>query len=254
MGYIGVDAVENSSVSSKVSLEVCIDNRAALDVCVATKVDRIELCSSLALGGLTPSYGLMVAASQQPIPTYVMIRPHSGDFLYSSSDIELMKQDIQQVIDLGLAGVVLGARDQTMQLNVTQLTQLCEMAQGLGKTLHRVVDLIADPLLAIDQAAALGFERILSSGGKLTAIEGANQLRQMLEYSAGRLEIMGGSGITADNVSELILKTGIRAVHGSCASSLKSHSRSIDLGFSTPSMKQTDKLRITQLQAAIRNL
>ncbi len=239
----------------RASLDVCIDNLAGLAVCESAKVDTIELCSALELGGLTPCYGLMHAASQISTPVYAMIRPHSGDFLYSQGDIEVMKADIYQVSKVGLAGVVLGCRTSDMQLNLDQISQLCSAANGLSKTLHRVIDMLDDPLLAIDQAVELGFDRILTSGGKVTAGQAIEQLKLMQEHAAGRIEIIAGSGVNAANVGGLLDDANIKAVHSSCSSSFTKQMAvsevAISMGFASTASRLTDAEKIAQLQVAL---
>ena len=244
-------------LTRKISLEVCIDNLAALKLCEQEAVDRVELCSALELGGLSPSFGLMQAASQVNIPVYVMIRPHSGGFLYDDADIQLMCCEIKQVAALGLAGVVFGASDAAGGLAVEQLSRLCKAANGLGKTLHRVIDMLDDPFLAIDQAVELGFERILTSGGQLNVELGAQQIKAMQEYSAGRIEIMAGSGVNAANAQALIHSTGVSAIHSSCSSQFTTNnevvimSRAVEMGFASGSKQQTDVLKIVSLKAVL---
>jgi copper homeostasis protein len=238
-----------------VSLEVCVDNLAALALCERQKADRIELCSALELGGLSPSFGLMKAASHIETPVYVMIRPCSGDFLYNAADIELMCCEIEQVVELGLAGVVLGVSNETGGLAMDQLSQLCAAAKGLGKTLHRVIDLLDDPFLAIDQAVALGFDRILTSGGQLNVALGALRIKEMQDYSKGRIEIMAGSGVNADNVAELLNTTHVNAVHSSCSSPLTANlalmPKALQMGFASAGKQQTDVHKITALKVAL---
>ncbi len=243
-------------LAQRVSLEVCIDNLAALQLCEQQTVDRVELCSALELGGLSPNFGLMQAASKVKIPVYVMIRPHSGDFLYNDADIQLMCCEIAQVAKLRLAGVVLGASNAAGGLAVEQLSQLCSAASGLGKTLHRVIDMLDDPFLAIDQAVELGFDRILTSGGQLNVELGVQQIKAMQEYSAGRIEIMAGSGVNGSNAMQLINTTGVSAIHSSCSSQFTTNelavtSRAVEMGFASACKQQTDALKIASLKAAL---
>jgi len=228
----------------KPSLEVCIDNVQALKLCIDAQVDRIELCSALELGGLTPSYGLMRAAADSPVPVYVMIRPASTEFCYDRSEKSVMLKDIQVARELGLSGVVLGAATAQRQLDTALLAELCQASEGMGKTLHRVVDLLVDPLQAIDWAVELGFERILTSGGALRAMQGLAQLRKMQQYGDGRIEIMAGAGVSAENVTQLIQSTGINALHSSCSSAVAVSKSALAFGFASANARQTDPLKI----------
>lgn len=232
----------------KASLEVCIDNAAAIKICEAGKVDRIELCSALELGGLTPSVGLMQAASQSNIPVYAMIRPTTGAFTYDKAAVDCMIKDIQTAKDLGLAGVVLGAATPNLALDLAVLTELCCASEGMGKTLHRVIDIVNNPFEAIDQAIDLGFERILTSGSQLTIMQGLDQLAKMQAYSMDLIEIMAGSGVSADNVRELLLQTNIKALHSSCSSKLDVNAQAVEFGFASQKSSQTSLKKIRALQ------
>ena len=197
-------------------LEICVDGADDLAHAVAGGADRIELCSALALGGLTPSPGLMAEARACQVPVYVMIRPRAGDFTVTEADLRQMEADIAFVKSMGLAGVVFGVADRFGALDITALRRLSSAAEGLGRTLHRVVDDLPDPAAAVDPAVELGFERILSSGGAETALGGTEALARMIATAKGRVEVMAGSGVLAHAVPALAA-IGIRSFHSSCA-------------------------------------
>ena len=178
-------------------------------------VDRIELCSALSAGGLTPSLGLMRCAYGVREKTHAMIRPRAGDFVYGARDIDVMRADIGAARDAGLAGIVIGAATQARALDIDVLRDLISYASGLCITLHRVVDTLIDPLAAIDCAVDLGISRILTSGKETTALQGADFLADMKQRAGDRIEIMAGAGVTAQNLTGLADKTGIRAFHSS---------------------------------------
>lgn len=236
--------------TSHIVLEVCVDDVAGLDAAVVGGADRIELCSSLELGGLTPSPGLMAAAARTPIPTYAMIRPRSGGFTFDPREVESMVRDIDAARAAGLAGVVLGA-EREGHLDTDVLERLLREAGGLGTTLHRAIDLCVDRLQAIDIAVQLGFERVLSSGGSRTAFEALGPLRAMVERAAGRLSVMPGSGIHPGNVRAIVTATGAREVHASCSSVAASAPRLVDLGFAPAAGRYTDGRKVEELAAAL---
>jgi len=149
----------------KTKLEVCIDNLAGLEACIKGNADRIELCSSLIHGGLTPETDLMRSASNATIPVRVMVRPKSGNFHYSSRDLRQMKDDIDMARSFGFEGVVFGATLVNGSIDQTFLEKLITHSFGLRKTLHRAIDTISDPVGAVNIAINLGFDCILSSGG-----------------------------------------------------------------------------------------
>ena len=144
-----------------VLVEVCVDSIQSLHAAIRGGADRIELCSALALGGLTPSDGFMRAAAETDTPTFAMIRPHAGGFDYSPDDIAVMEEDIRRAADLGLAGVVFGATADDA-LNVSAMNRLVAAAGNMGKTLHRAFDLLEDPVDAVDKAIDIGVDRILT--------------------------------------------------------------------------------------------
>ena len=197
-------------------LEVCVDTPTGLMAAIGAGADRIELCAALSLSGLTPAPGLMALAAKQPRPIYAMIRPRAGDFVYGALDLDAMRGDIDAARGFGLAGVVLGASSPSGALDEDILLRLVEHAAGLGLTLHRAFDLVPDFETALERAIGLGFERVLTSGGEKTAILGAERIAALVAQAQGRIAVMAGSGLNADNVAALIGRTGVREVHASC--------------------------------------
>ena len=232
-------------------LEVCVDSADGIAACVAGGADRIELCSALALGGLTPSAGLMCRAADCPIPVRAMIRPRSDGFRFSQDDMAQMLADIDTARAAGLDGVVLGAATADHALDVAALRLLCDRAEGMGRTLHRVVDLLPRPRDAVDMAAALGFDCILSSGGADRAEDGLAELSAMVEQAAGRLDIMPGAGITARNAARIVAASGARWLHGSCSRPVPSDTEHQRLGFAGDRERETDPEAIRALVAEI---
>ncbi|EDP58565.1 copper homeostasis protein CutC [Vibrio sp. AND4] len=197
-------------------LEVCIDTIESLHNAIAGGATRIELCSSLALGGLTPSYGFMQqAADRSTIPIYAMIRPRQGDFFYSEEEIEIMRWDIEAAKQAGLDGVVFGVLTQDGNIHMPFTKALCEFAQalGLGVTFHRAFDQCRDAEKALEELISLGCERILTSGLASSAPQGTTMLKALVEQAQGRISIMAGAGVNADNVGQLIEQTKVTEVH-----------------------------------------
>ncbi|MBN8949661.1 MULTISPECIES: copper homeostasis protein CutC [unclassified Rhizobium] len=231
-------------------LEVCVEDIAGLKAAVAGGGDRIELCSALPLGGLTPSAGLMAVAAKMPVPAYAIIRPRAGNFVYSADELDIMKRDIDAARSAGLPGVVLGASQPDGRLDVDTLTILAAHAQGLGKTLHRAFDLVPDVKEAVEVAVSLVFERILTSGGARTAAEGVAMLEQAIAVAAGRISIMPGSGVTLATVGQLWPRLQIGEIHASCSAAVpETDERVIALGFSAPSIRRTDAATVKALKA-----
>ena len=191
----------------------------------------------------------MRLAGQGPVPAHAMIRPRAGDFAFDAADAAQMESDIAAARAAGLAGVVLGAaRDG--RLDVPLLARLIRAAEGMEATLHRVIDTLSDPVAAVDQAVALGFERILTSGGAATAPQGQAVIRAMLHAAAGRIAIMAGSGVTPAAVPELAA-LGVRDFHASCAAPVANEAASVALGFGQPYRRDTDARTTRNLRAAL---
>ncbi|HAS62440.1 MAG TPA: copper homeostasis protein CutC, partial [Vibrio sp.] len=177
---------------------------------------RIELCSSLALGGLTPSFGLMQQAAKiSTIPVYAMIRPRQGDFLYSEEDIESMLLDIDAAALAGLQGVVFGVLTADGDIDMPQAARLAIRASkhNLGITFHRAIDQCRDYVSAIEAVADLGCERILTSGLAANAEQGIEVLTKMVELANGRFAIMAGAGVNAGNIAHIAQSTGVTQLH-----------------------------------------
>lgn len=202
-------------------LEICVDSAAGLAAAVAGGADRIELCSALALGGLTPTHSLMRAAADAPVPVYSMIRPRPGDFTFDAADIALMEADIADAAAAGLAGVVLGASHADGRLDAKCLRCLREQtaALGLGATLHRAFDLAPDLEAALETAIALGFERVLSSGGTANVMQGLDRLVDLHTRAAGRISIMPGSGVNLSTINGIAARLPVSEIHSSASES-----------------------------------
>lgn len=198
-----------------VSLEICVDDLRGLQIADDAAVNRIELCSLLDQGGLTPTPELIAQARNSTVPIYAMIRPRGGDFVYNLTEIVEMVSSIQTMKKAGFAGVVFGALTPQRTLDITAMQRLCLAARGMDITLHRAVDVSYNPVDCVEIAQKLGIRRILSSGGAATAAEGIETLRKMIRSAGGAVDIMAGSGVTHETVTGL-LQAGLRHVHASC--------------------------------------
>jgi copper homeostasis protein len=233
-------------------LEVCVDDAAGLQAAIAGGADRIELCSVLELGGLTPSPGLMALAARAPIPVRAMIRPRPGDFVFDEADFHTVLADIRAVRAAGLSGVVLGASLSDGRLDLETLGRLVDASAGLEKTLHRAIDLVPDIAEAVEQAVALGFDTILTSGCAATAVEGISEIVRAHETAAGRIAIMAGSGVYAGNVGDILARVPIDFVHGSCSDLAPAASPPARrLGFESPARRMTSRENVAALKAAL---
>jgi copper homeostasis protein len=233
-------------------LEVCVDAVEGLAAAIAGGADRIELCSALSLGGLTPSHGFIQVAAMAPVPVRAMIRPRGGSFVFTLGETDVMRRDIDVVRAAGLAGVVIGAATKTGALDLATLQTLVAHAEGLDVSLHRVVDLLPNGEEAVDVAVALGLSTILTSGAALTAEAGCDRIAAMRVRAAGRIEILAGGGISADNVGRIVATSGVRSVHASCSRiAATADPRAVAFGFASPYARETDTDLVANLRAAL---
>jgi copper homeostasis protein len=185
---------------------------------------RIELCDNFTEGGTTPSYGtILVALKHLQMDLFVIIRPRGGDFLYSDIEFEVMKQDILFVRDAGVKGVVFGILSKDGKIDIERNRQLLELAKPMQATFHRAFDMTDDPFSALEDIITIGFDRILTSGQKATAIEGADTISKLVKQAGNRIIIMPGSGINEENILELAQKTGAKEFHASLRKKVKSN-------------------------------
>lgn len=207
-------------------LEIAANSVASALAAQEGGADRVELCTALELGGLTPSHAQIALARERlHIPLYVLIRPRAGDFLYDDLEGETMQRDIEACAALGCDGVVLGVLDAEGQVDMPRCRALIAAAGKLGVTFHRAFDLSRDPMRALEDIVALGCERVLTSGAQASAIEGAALIRELVAQANGRLAVMPGAGITAQNIAALAAATGAREFHASAKRQLPSAMR-----------------------------
>ncbi|QDG76146.1 copper homeostasis protein CutC [Labrenzia sp. PHM005] len=231
-------------------LEVCVDTIDGAWNAIRGGAGRIELCSALSEGGLTPSAGLMAAAADLPVPVYVMIRPRTGLFHFSKEEEKIMARDIEVAKSLGLAGVVLGAQCQDGTLDRDMLERLSSKAAGMGQTLHRVIDRVPDPIADLEVAIDLGFERVLTSGSEPAAEQGLPLIQKLFEAATGRIGIMPGSGVTPENAGKILQMTGVRELHASCSVVVADGDE--ELSFAPlGGLKQTSEQRVKEMVEAM---
>ena len=194
-------------------IEVCAYS---LESCLTAQragAGRIELCGGLAEGGTTPSAGLIQLARQHlSIPLYIMIRPRGGDFVYSETELAVMEADISMAKSAGADGIVLGILQTDGTIDETQTRHLIDLARPLPVTFHRAFDMTRDSLEALEAIIRTGAVRILTSGQNQTAEAGLSVLKQLTEAAKGRIELMAGAGVNAQNAT-LFIDAGVDALH-----------------------------------------
>lgn len=184
---------------------------------------RIELCDNPEDGGTTPSYGFIKAAREKlKIDLFPIIRPRGGDFLYRDEEFEIMKTDVRLCKELGCDGVVIGMLNADGTVDKKRNAVLVELAYPLGVTFHRAFDRAVDPLQAMEDIIDIGCERILTSGQKPVAMDGADLIAQLIKKADERIIIMPGSGVRSKNIIELAKKTGATEFHTSARINAKS--------------------------------
>ncbi len=203
-----------------IAVEICVTDVESAIAAEAGGADRVELCDNLAVGGTTPSVGMIAETCRWlSIPVHVLIRPRAGGFVYSERELSVMRRDIEAAKALGAAGVVLGVLHQAGALDRDRIAELLALARPLCVTFHRAIDQASDPLTAIDALVAIGVDRVLTSGARSTALEGLDTLRSMVERADGRIAVMAGGGLSLDHLATLIGASGVRDVHLASAAS-----------------------------------
>ncbi len=199
----------------KMTLEICASTYQSAINAQEAGADRIELCSELAIGGITPSYGLLKTVVEAlSIPVFVLIRPRSGNFTYSEDEFEIMRNNIQLCKDLGCAGIVSGVLNEDNSIDMDRTKALVELSKPLPFVFHRAFDWTPNPFESIEQLVDLGVERVLTSGQETSAEKGVDLLRQLKEETNGRIAILPGGGINSENI--MVFKTaGFSEVHAS---------------------------------------
>lgn len=233
-----------------VKLEIVVDDVEGLDLAARARVDHIELCSALGLGALTPSLGLMRRAADCGVPVAAMIRPRAGDFLYSADEISVMLDEIAAARQAGLWGVAIGVTLPDGRLDRETLARMIDAAEGMEVTIHRAFDVTPDAEEALEICIALGVQRVMAAGHAPSAAEGAGNLRALVQTANGRVQIMAGGGVSADNAAALIA-TGVDELHASCSAPRPVTGPLGSLRIA-PERMATDPTLIQALQAAMK--
>lgn len=207
----------SNSAIKRPRLEICTGDPAGVIAAKEGGADRVELCSGLAEGGLTPSLAIISFASNL-VPVNVLVRPRGGDFVYTPEEVEVMEEDIRAAVKAGAKGIVVGALTPDGEVDVETCKRLLEAAPGCDSTFHRAFDLVRDPQKALEEIIALGFKRVLSSGQAVNAMEGSTLLRELHEQAQGRILIMAGAGVTPENANEILRLSEADEIHASARS------------------------------------
>ena len=194
-------------------LELCAASIEAIKIAKELNFDRIELCQNLEQGGITPSLGLIDYALAYGVETHVLIRPRVGGFIYNCDEIEIIIRDILVCSELGVHGVVIGALDEFGEIHKEAVTLMLEKAKGMEVTFHRAFDDTVNYSRSLDTLIELGVKRLLSSGLGSNVELGMNNLKGMMDYAEGRIEIMTGGGVNLSNISKIANEIKPDAIH-----------------------------------------
>ena len=236
-------------------LEIACDGLGSALAAAEGGADRVELFANSEVGGTTPSAGTIATArAALAIPLHVLIRPRAGDFLYSRAECEAMRHDIELCVRLGCNGVVIGALDAAGDVDLAICRELIAAAGPLAVTFNRAFDVARDQRAALEAIITLGCSRVLTSGGRASAPEGATVIAGLVRQAAERVTILAGAGITAAQVAPLVGATGVREIHASASASRTSamQHRNAAIRGLDPGWRQTDSARVRELAAALR--
>ena len=196
------------------TFEVAVDSVESAVIAQSAGANRIELCAGLAIGGITPSHGMIAVARERlEIPVNVIIRPRRGDFLYSESEFEIMRRDIEYAKALNVNGVVIGILRADGAIDVDRTRILIEQARPLDVTFHRAFDMTNDPQKALDDLITLGVDTVLTSGQASSAEQGLPLITDLVTQAQGRMKIMPGAGINPTNIRKIVIDSGASEFH-----------------------------------------
>ena len=198
----------------KVLLEICCGSIDDAIQAQAGGADRVELCSALFLGGLTPSLGTLdEARAQLRVPIMAMVRPRSGGFCYTVAEFATMERDAIAALDHGADGLVFGILEPDGEIDSKRTRRLRDICGEKQSVFHRAFDVTPDPFAALEQLVDLGITRVLTSGQRPTVIEGMDLIQKLTERAARRIEILPGGGIAPAMLEEVVARTGCTQVH-----------------------------------------
>ena len=232
-------------MNKQISVEICVDSSASAVAAQCGGAHRVELCSSLAEGGTTPSLGLIESVRRKiGIGLHVIIRPRAGDFRYDAGDFESMKRDVLIAKQMGADGVVFGILKEDGRIDTARARQLVELATPLSTTFHRAFDMSSNLNQALEDIIAIGMHRVLTSGGEQRAEDGMSAVAKLVAAAQDRIAIMVGGGIRETNVRRILAGTGAREIHANIGRTVPSPMRFRNDKISLGSIKGREYQRV----------
>ncbi len=242
-------------MSDQISIEVCVDSVASAIASERGGARRVELCSNLLEGGVTPSAGIIeLVRANTSLELHVMIRPRGGDFCYSAEEFDTMRRDVIVAKQLGADGVVVGILDSLGNVDTERIRELVELGRPLNVTFHRAFDMSADLLRALEDLCETGVGRILTSGGEQSASQAVDMIGRLVKAARGGIVIMAGGGIDDDNAVGIIEKTGVREIHVGLGSPVASSMLHRNLRISMGTVPGREYQRFQVLEEDVLNL
>lgn len=208
-------------MTTEYKLEVCTGDIDSVKAAIEGGADRVELCSALEVGGITPSAGMMAMAVRMcrgKVAVHILIRPREGDFVYTPDEVSIMVNDIRAARQLGTDGVVIGALNTNGTIDIEACRLMMDAARGMSVSFHRAFDLCKNPFEALEEIIGLGCDRILTSGQAPTAIDGADLLARLGNEAKGRIILLAGSGVNPLNAMTILRESGVHELHASARS------------------------------------
>ena len=210
-------------MNKEIKIEICLDSVESVIIAERAGADRVELCSDLFEGGLTPTVGTFLLAKEKTdIPVNVMIRPRGGDFCYSDLEFEVMMREARFFKEHGADALVFGVLTPDGEIDEERTKRLIDIARPLPVTFHRAFDMTRDAFRSLDKLISLGVDRVLTSGLEPTVLEGADTLRALVERAGERMVVMPGSGLNERNFNKIKNLIGAKEYHMGLSSSIPS--------------------------------
>ena len=241
----------------RIIVEIAVHSVESAIAAQAGGADRMELFTNPVEGGVTPSEGLIATVRERLLKDlHVMIRPRGGDFHYSDLEFEVMLRDVNVVRRLGANGVVLGLVNVDGTVDMRRTRQIVEACRPLSVTFHRALDVCVNLEKALEDLITCGVDRVLTSGGEASAVEGSKSIANLVRLAGNRIRIMAGGGIRPENIRQIVRETGVRELHAGLRSTIpgpmRFHSDKVSFGHKVPGQYERTIIREEDVRRLVR--